>query len=366
MTRRTIGLVLLSLVLVGNGEALVPSHPTTHPEHAVWTQMRVADEVVQSINGLAIDSRLQAHVAFARRDVTYAAPQVIGWSEEIVAQGGAWPDLALDANDQPHIAYSGGFVNPHTTGYATRSGSWTTEWVDDVHGGGLDKIRIDSAGTPRIVYSGSGALRYASKLTIGWALEVIAPEPSFFFGFDLDANDKAHVAYQPTGSTLRYATNAGGSWVVTTIPAAGGSPDLAVDAAGDVHVTFQSTVGRLAYARLSGGVWQIESADVNSWTGLVSSIDVDSENRPHITYGDQYGSDSPFGAKARYATRLDDGTWSRSVVGPIGTTWGDPELRVGPDDIPRVLYRLGYTQGFTTNVDRLVLATAPVQSLPIS
>lgn len=361
---RTAAFLTVVLTLVGGAGAIMPSHPTEHPQSALWMQESIAGEVDQSNVGLALDSELRAHIVFARASAIYANPQSVGWTEEDIAPGGARPDIATDADDEVHVAYRVGFSNPHATNYATRSASgWSIEPIDEEHGGGFNRIQIDQSGFPHVVYGGADALRYAVRGELGWSKEVVCPEPPVYFGFDLDAAGRAHVVCQ-MDATLRYATNSGGTWVASTIPAAGGFPDLAVDAAGGIHVAFQSTAGRLGYAHLSQGTWHVQSVDVDSWTGRFASIDVDSTSRPHITYGDQYGSNSVTGAKARYATRLDDGTWIRTVVGPIGWTAFNSELRIGADDIPQVLYRLGSTQGVQTSVDRLVLAKPVLASVP--
>lgn len=351
-------------LLAGSGAAIMPTHPTQHPEHAVWSQALVADDVIQTVMGLAIDSALQAHVVFARGGVNYAGPSLVGWVEENIAPGAAFPDIALDANGQPHVAYIPG-LGMHTTNYATRSGSgWSIEPIDTTQGGGFNIIRIDPFGTPHVVYNGGAGLRHAWREESGWASELVCPNALAYFGFDLDTDGAAHAVCQEVGSTLHYVTNAGGSWATTMIPAAGGFPDLAVDSVGGVHVAFQSTAGRLGYSKLSGGVWLVESADSGSWTGRFASIDVDSDDRPHISYGDQYGTNSLTGAKTHYATRLDDGTWSRSFVGPVGWTAFNSELRIGADDAPQILYSLGYTQGVQMAVDRLVLAKPLLASAP--
>ncbi len=86
----------------------------------------------------------------------------------------------------------------------------------------------------------------------------------------VDAQGKTHLAWiDGNGSTgtLRYATNAGGSWSsAATVKASlgfnsgAGSPELRVDAGGKLHLLYYDTSsgGGTSYATLQGGSWVSE------------------------------------------------------------------------------------------------------------
>jgi len=75
-------------------------------------------------------------------------------------------------------------------------------------------------------------------------------------------NGKAHISfYDASAQALKYATNASGSWVVTTIPGTGGTvadtnTKLETDDNGNVYIGYQGANGDLMLAtnntRVSG------------------------------------------------------------------------------------------------------------------
>lgn len=350
------GAILVSILLAGPAMAVIPG---LLPANA-WSQQAVA-EMKSATFGMALDSDSRPHFAYTKGGGTgifYSAPSVVGWREEVVAGGGAfWPDLALDRTNGPHVVFAAGPANLRATAYAHKVGStWAVEMITTTDGGGDSRIRVDSQDRVHVVYSGFGGLKHAVRDANGWTIGLITTEGSAPFGFDLDQNGNAHVAYYPADPLIRYATNAAGGWALTTIPVSGTNPDIAVDVEGKVHVTFQSAIGHLGYAALSPSGWIVESADANPYTGRWPSIDTDAQGRPHITYGDQYGADSPLNGKTRYATKRADGSWQREIVGPIGWNGFRSELRVDAEGFPRIGYELFRTQGVTVYLQKLMLA----------
>jgi hypothetical protein len=90
----------------------------------------------------------------------------------------------------------------------------------------------------------------------------------------LDGAGKAHLAWidgTGTSGTLRYATNAGGSWSTATSVKAGlgyssaaSAPELRIDGAGKLHLLYYDTTsgGGTYYASLQSGSWVTEKLPV--------------------------------------------------------------------------------------------------------
>jgi hypothetical protein len=110
----------------------------------------------------------------------------------------------------------------------------------------------------------------------------------------VDGNGRMHVAYG--GDHLYYATDASGSWVVTTVdPAsdAGEEAALAMDADGRIHISYfdlHDNDAALKYATNASGNWVVSTVDPDAGpTGIVghkTGIAVDAYGKVHVAYVD--------------------------------------------------------------------------------
>lgn len=113
----------------------------------------------------------------------------------------------------------------------------------------------------------------------------------------IDASGFMHVSYyDATNETLKYATNASGEWVTTTVEfTLGGSPTLwidatsiALDSAGNVYIAFaDSYTYSLQYVTNVTGRWVTHTVDTTSGSSLVGfyvSLAMDSSDNLHISY----------------------------------------------------------------------------------
>jgi hypothetical protein len=207
--------------------------------------------------------------------------------------------LALDAAGHPHLAYGGDFLY-----YAYHDGTaWRTETVDD-----------------------SGGVGYSAALA-------------------LDAAGRPHVAYyDATGAGIRYAYHDGTRWRIQAVDGGrvDGTLSLALDAAGHPHLTYaealSSTEAHLKYAYLDGAGWHFQVIEGAGWLGWHSSLALDSQDRPHVTYyvanQDNYFND------LRYAYY--DGTaWITTTVdtgAPGDITGWYNSLALDAQDRPHVSY----------------------------
>ena len=89
---------------------------------------------------------------------------------------------------------------------------------------------------------------------------------------------------------------------------------LALDAQGNPHISyFDLGAGDLRYAKRTGGVWSFETVDATGSVGSYTSIAIDAQGNPHISYHDQTNLD------LKYATKDNaSGVWSIQTVDGAG------------------------------------------------
>ncbi|RJQ15337.1 MAG: hypothetical protein C4560_10850 [Nitrospiraceae bacterium] len=118
----------------------------------------------------------------------------------------------------------------------------------------------------------------------------------------VDSNRKVHISYyDSTNDDLKYATNASGLWVTTTIDSTydvGKYSSIAIDSNNRVHISYYGNY--LKYATNASGVWTISTVDTSFVAGEYTSIAIDSSNKVHISYTAFRG--------VKYATNV-SGTW---------------------------------------------------------
>jgi len=162
--------------------------------------------------------------------------------------------------------------------------SWNVEIVDANAAGignGYCPIAVDSNNNPHIAYSGSPEARYASWNGSGWNIQQI-PSYAFVHDLALDANGDPHI----TLGSLAYGTWNGTGWnfqTVTTDYTVYSS--LALDSSGNPHVAY-ITGDKLKYATRNGSNWTIQTVTVdNNLLGIIHlSLALDSHDTPYIMY----------------------------------------------------------------------------------
>jgi PKD repeat protein len=150
-----------------------------------------------------------------------------------VAYDGVWPagafcDLALDANGEPHVLF--GELGHEQVLYAEQvAGVWQTTVVDGpgfLVGGLLDRggsMVLDAAGQPAGAWTVDGRVRYGARGANGvWTVEDVAVAASeaahVLLVLDPNAGGRPTVVFQSDTSTNRpaVATRGLGSWTVDT------------------------------------------------------------------------------------------------------------------------------------------------------
>ncbi len=271
-------------------------------------------------------------------------------TEQIDPLGIADPQIALGPDNTVHVFYQKSDGPDDEIRFATRNtdGSWTIETLHHASMFTSDLV-IDSTGTPHAVYSHFGdpqdTIRYATKNQAGdWVTELL-PDCRFGVGIDVDVLDRPHIAcwgldglqyYLKDGSDWIHETVSDGSNIVPRRAAinTGLEPAIAVDGDLNPHISFRTRTSsgfdwqttrpaQLHYATKVDGEWSLETVDRDgSYNGAWSSITLDAEDRPHISYVHvwrRFGG-FPSGSEALEASR--DLRYATPLVGSVASAVG--------------------------------------------
>jgi hypothetical protein len=248
---------------------------------------------------LRLDGDGNVHISYydtVNRDLKYAHGDGTNWDIQTVASEGdvGWySSLALDRDGNPRISYQD-YTN-NALKYARWTGSsWEIETVDPNRAGAYASLALDSHDDPHIAYfSSGGALRYARWTGMEWTIEAI---PDVRYGSDislvLDGEDRPHISFC---GPPRYARKRDGAWEVTIFDpkAMCQFTSIALDSRSHPHISYYDGVGyyatsrNLKYARWTGSAWDVQVIESGWGIGLYSSLGLDREDRPHISYFDE-------------------------------------------------------------------------------
>lgn len=223
---------------------------------------------------------------------------------------GQWTSLALDAAENPHIAYY------DSSDQRLRFASWNgtgfdIEAADSARDGGMNcDLALDGDGNPHISYYAystdrdSVSLYYANRSGGAWTVEHVDGGPVESFG--------------------------GSTW--TSIGLGDDGPSIAYLEVSPSH--------RLKYAaRGVGGAWGTAVADSTSASGFEASLVLDDSGTPHISH---LHFVSGGGLEVRYTTLTNLVAWTNEVIESADTVdigWADIDLLAG--DVPVIAYLWG-------------------------
>lgn len=109
---------------------------------------------------------------------------------------------------------------------------------------------------------------------------------------------------------------------------------LAIDPQGDPHISYYDLgSGDLRYAKRIGGVWSFETVDAGGNVGSYTSIAIDAQGNPHISYHDETNLD------LKYATKV-GGAWTiQTVEGAGGISLGlYTSIAIDAQGLPHISY----------------------------
>jgi len=325
--------------------------------YARWTgtawETEMVDDVPAIVTSMALDSHDRPHIcytALSGQSLHYAHCTGTEWNFEEVDTGAVRDcSLALDSHDRPHISYSRitfGFPPTYPLLYTYRTDTgWQplAETVDarDVIG---ISLALDSHDRPHVSYAtlGVSSLHYTYRTDMGW----LPPEDvdNINVGVTslaLDSQDIPHISYATLEvglGSLHYASRAGTAWAKETVDPADNVEDcsLALDSHDRPHISYfvgiggffdgigpgadLTMTGMLKYAHWTGAAWNIQTLDQETITltlpdgvplvagigigigsGKWSSIALDDDDLPHISYGNLVHSTAVTATSLHYA-----------------------------------------------------------------
>jgi hypothetical protein len=268
-----------------------------------WSAPYTIDQCVGSTPVIVTDSNGFSHALYLQQNnsLMYATNTGGSWVNTTIFTNpaGAHYDIsmALDHNNKVHIAFTPYLTN--MVKYATNAGgSWTVQNVTQgSNSESLPAIAVDSNNKVHIACSSFGTIKglvYHENTTGTWSTTLVNTSLGIdFISMCLDHNDKAHIAYLAAYDTIRYATNAGGSWqntTASTMPLADSNiqfdspPSIVVDSSNNPSIAYCNITGDLKYyvevASKSGSAWTITRLN----GGLAQSIAISQTNKLYVAY----------------------------------------------------------------------------------
>ena len=223
---------------------------------------------------------------------------------------GRWSSIALDADENPHIAYIDS-TNLRMSFAEWNGASFDLFTVDTVHAGGMYcDLVLDDSGEPHISYYAfdanrdSVALYYATRTGSDWIVEQVETGPVAFF--------------------------VGSSWT---------GIDWSPEGPGIVYQEIDE-LRRLKYAaRGGGGTWGAVVADSTTASGFEASLVFDSEGIPHVSHTNLRTGG---GFEVRYTTTTNLIAWESEIVASVnGGNLGYGRIDLLEGDVPVIAYLWG-------------------------
>jgi hypothetical protein len=269
----------------------------------------------------------------------------LSWNIEIVENTGpAWPmtSIALDSKGHPHISY---WDSNDDLKYANWTGTqWMIQSLDSVGSRShYSSIALDNNDYPHISYvdSTNDLLKYTTWNGTGWNISVVeAIGSNLRTSIDLNGSGSPRIGYHNSVSRdVRYAAWNGTAWNIDIVDPGLGMGEnclsMVLDGNYNPHFSYCDAInGTMKYAKWTGSMWSTEYVVATPWVNMFASIDVDSNNRAHITYN----LDAPDFDLAH--SRWTGSTWSNDIVDDGGIAGATDSLAIDNGDTPHTCYSI--------------------------
>jgi len=169
----------------------------------------------------------------------------------------------------------------------------------------------------------------------------------------IDSKGFAHICYAEGGGfhfnatkVLKYATNSSGKWVSSTIDNSadvGGYSSIEVDANNKIHISYHDYTNKdLKYATNKTGSWETQTLLSEGDVGQFTSIVINSTGAILISYQDKTSG-------SLNVISNETGSWETSTVDNIGT-WGFSDMVMDDQDYIHLSYIKSDDLYYATNL----------------
>ena len=316
-------------------------------------------ESVDSISAyqasLVLDNLGNPHIAYIVsnvQDLKYAYKDAAGWHTTTLVTVAyvIEPSLAIDLNGYPHITYMDYY--PGDLMYVYQDGTgWHTQMIDTTlynETGRFSSLVLDSNGYEYVSHAGGEGnhdLRLTYRDAAGWHTQTLDAygDGGWYSSLVLNSAGQPCISYyvnhlgidMSNDGDLRYGCKGSGSFQLVTVAQGGQTGrgvSMALDAANGMHVSFIADVfDQMVYARRQGNTWVQEVLGPAKYVDDGTSLALDSQGRPHVTYLEKNDGVT---VSVHYAYRGPFG-WDNKVYDSSTTTsFGYPSLDVDTRDNP--------------------------------
>jgi len=269
--------------------------------------------------------------------------------------------IALDDSHQAAISFGNRFISGNLMFAKWQGKSAITEKVDGGSAGDAGQyssLAFDNTGKPRITYNDGQhyatlmETRFDGKSWTPFKVDTggLTGDTGYSSSIVIDKNGHSHIAYTNGKSfaNLMYATDASGSWVITTvdnggsvIASTGFDPSIALDSRGFPHIAYYDASAQdLRYASWNGTGWDTETVESLNDIGKHPSLAIDSRDQPHISYYDASYKELRYvvynTTESRYLSPLGD--WHAITVDNTGDVGDYSSIALDGNDHPRIAY----------------------------
>lgn len=305
------------------------------------------EDDVGQYTSIAIDKNNNPQISYynvANSDLRYVYWDGFYWVYNIVDSNGdvgKYSSIALDTNNCPHISYLDS-TDVHLK-YAKRVNSvWYIEEPEGASGGPYSSIAFDTNGKPHIsfLYIAPPRLAYTywhPSYSSSWHTTYLIEtnNTGSYTSIALNSQtEEVYISYYADGG-LKYARKEGSNWykeIVDSDYDVGLYTSLALDTDNYPCISYyDNSHGDLKYAYLNGSNWFTCTIDSQANVGQYTSLEIDSDNNPHISY---YDASNGY---LKYAHK-DGSIWVIEVVDTAGNVGQYCSLALDENDCPHISY----------------------------